>query len=123
MKLSGALSALPLRLLQRLSRVHLEELVPVSRKLAVFWAVWAGNMLPHIIPDTVGVEHLVTSKGTQEYSKGKLKQVLGRRHQSALIILNCLPSSVVKCNHLRETLDEKLRETLRDILRHTLDRH
>ena len=77
MKLSGALSALPLRLLQRLSRVHLEELVPVSRKLAVFWAVWAGNMLPHIIPDTVGVEHLVTSKGTQEYSKGKLKQVLG----------------------------------------------
>ena len=123
MKLSGALSALPLRLLQRLSRVHLEELVPVSRELTVFWTVWAGNMLPHIIPNTVGVEHLVTSKGTQEYSKGKLKQVLGIRHQSALIILNCLPSSVVKCNHLRETLDEKLRETLRDILRHTLDRH
>ena len=33
-------------------------------------------MLPHIIPHTVGVEHLGTSKGTQVHCQGELEQVL-----------------------------------------------
>ena len=75
-KLSAALSALPLRLLQGLSRIHVKELGPVIGELTLLRIGDTGHMLPHIIPHTVGVIHIGPCKGTEKHSQGKLEEVL-----------------------------------------------
>lgn len=75
-KLSAALSALPLRLLQGLSRIHVKELGPVIGELTLLRIGDTGHMLPHIIPHTVGVIHIGSCKGTEKHSQGKLEEVL-----------------------------------------------
>ena len=75
-KLSAALPALPLGLLQGLTRIHVKELGPVPWELALLRTGDTGHMLPHIIPHTVGVVNIGPCKGTEKHSQGKLEEVL-----------------------------------------------
>ena len=75
-KLSGALSALPLRLLQGLPRIHVQELGPVIRELTLLRVGGTRHMLPHIIPHTVGVVHIGPGKGTEKHAQREPKEVL-----------------------------------------------
>ena len=79
-KLPAALSALPLGLLQGLSRVHVKELGPVTRELTLLRVGGTGHMLPHIIPHTVGVVHFGPCKGTEKHTQGEPEEVLINQH-------------------------------------------